>query len=297
MEQEKHDFKILCYAILLVIEENRNASYLPEWLFSFWQKEASNIDNLKEEIHGIIAELEKHPEEVESLKVKLIERLDLERYDVTVHLQDERLRSRIQDAMVAALFFSQVDVQKYNEYVVAEQESEKFITHLYQIEELISYKEYLKKQQSIYGRFAKNFTDNEITLAAKGYMINGKLLEHYGFVKFIQHGFFYVKKELKALQISRIEKGYLNEERINSYMEKISFLLHPANELHEDKEAFVKYARNLLEDIINTAGIKEGGKESEICLYQEHEAIIHGCYWVDEMFKTASASLESFEKY
>lgn len=289
MEQEKQDFKILCYAVLLVIEESRKASYLPEWLYSFWQTEASNIDCLKEEILNIVNQLENHPEEIDELKIKLIERLDLERYDVTVHLQDEVLRGRIQDAMVAALFFSQADVEKYNEYVVAEQEPEKFITYLYQNEELVSYKEYLKEQQSIYGRFAKNFTDVEITLAAKGYMINGKLFEHYGLDKFLKHGFYYVKKELKALQINKISKGYLNEERINSYVEKISFLLHPANELHEDKENLVKNARNLLEDIINTAGLKKAG----VCLYEEHEAIIHGCYWVDEMFKTASASLES----
>lgn len=289
MKQKKQNYKILLKVILLVLEESKKSDYLPEWLYNFWHTDSSNISGLKEDIQSLFVELEKTDNRIEDFEIKLIERLDLERYVAAVHLADEDMRSRIQDAMFAALFFSTTDIDKYHEYVLAEQKPLKFIHHINRKEEFEIYKSYLLQHQSVYGRFIKNFTEEEIDLAAKGHMINGKLLEHYGLEKFLKHGFAYIKKELKALQINKIEQGYLNAERINSYMEKIAFLLHPANELHQNPEALVKNARYILEDIINTAGLKAAG----IPIYSEHKTIILGCYWVDEMFKVASASVQN----
>ncbi len=281
----------LSQAILTIIEKNKKPSYLPDWLHKFWQPDTSDTYGLKADIQNIIDEYAAQEDTLELCVDKLLKRLDLERYVVAVHLNDLKMRARIQDAMVTALFFSEEDIKKFNEYVLAEQIPNKFIEYLSQNQDLLRYKEYLRKQQSLYGRFSKNFTDEELTLVAKAYIIHSKLLEYFGLIDFLKHGFYYAKKELKALQLNKIEKGYLTFDRINGYLDKMSLLMHPANELHQDKEALVRNCRNLLEDIVNTASLKEAGKP----MFSEHQAVIAGCYWVDEMFKSAAASLKSIE--
>lgn len=282
MDQRHENFQKLFGAVYLVLSEVPKHRYLPEWLYSFWQSEGYSVVSLIDAIKLIEKELPSETN-LSILEERLIKLLDQERYLSAVHLKDEKRLNRIQDAMVTALFFSQEDIKMYDKLILIEQEPEKFIEYLNRRPEIATYEEYLKKQQSVFGRFIQNFTEEEISNAAKAQMINGKLLDDFELEKFLTHGFYYVKQELKALSIHKIEKGFLNQERIDSYLEKISFLLHPANELQQNTAELIKQARYLLEDIINTAGLKEHGVPN----YPEHEALINGCYWVDEMFKTA----------
>lgn len=288
MDQQHENFQKLFGAIYLILSETHKPQYLPNWMYNFWHSEITAIVQLKEAIHAIEEELP-HCSDTVALEKKLITLLDQERYLAAIHVWDMKLLNRIQDVMVAVLFFSQEDIQKYDEFVLIEQDSKKFIEYLKKPTELTIYSQYLKKQQSVYGRFIKNFSEAEINSAAKAQMINGKLLDYFELPKFLKHGFQFIKQELKALSIHDIEEGYLNKERIDSYIDKISLLLHPANEVRQDDRELVKRARYILEDIINTAGVKEHAVPN----YPEHSLLINGCYWVDEMFKTAAAQVEA----
>lgn len=286
--QDQENFQTLCKAIQIIIRETHKPRYLPDWLYAFWQPEVPLVLHLKDEIEQLI-EGSRLGTDLTTLELKLVKLLDKERYLVTVHLMDLKLRSRMQDALITALFFSVEDVQRYNEYVLAEQNPGKFIEYASFPKELDKYKDYLKKQHAVHGRFIKNFTEEELTLAAKEEIINGKLLDYFKLTEFLKHGFHYIIQELKALEINKIEKGYLTIERMNSYLEKISLTLHPAHELQLDPANLVKNARYILEDIINAAGISEPADQP---LYPEHAALIKACYFVDEMFKVASSFVD-----
>ncbi len=286
MDVEHQNFHIICKAISLILRETRRPKYLPKWLYNYWQPEANAVFQLKD----TIKEIEENIDQSDGLsqqKIKLIKVLDQERYFARVHLNDNKLFGLIQDAMVLVLFFSKEDVYQYNEFVLAKHTPEKFIEYLNTKEAIGMYKEYLKKQQAFYGRFIQNFTDEEITIAAKTQMINGKLLDILHLEEFLKYGFHYVIQELKALSMNHIEKGFLNQERINSYTNKISLIMHPANELQLDPAALIKNSRYILEDIINAAGVTAG-----VANHPEHQAIINGCYWIDEMFKSAAGGEE-----
>lgn len=267
MKKQTTNNKYLWDALLLVLDISQPKKNL--WRRIISPDQPQILKQLKQTI--ILAKKNANKE--------LLNTLDNIRFQATVHHQDNQTRSVIQNVILAYLFY---------DGDFAKKDKQAFLDDLAKAEAIEAYKNYYRKQRSIYGRFIERFSDEEITLAAKGGIINGKLVENMGLKKSIAHGLQYIRNELVKLQKQK-EAGFLKHEAINNYIEKLDYLLNPANEIYHDDKALLQNARYLLEDIINAAGIEENATAKYII----HQPLISSCYWVDEMFKVAKGQIEA----
>jgi hypothetical protein len=285
MQQQEKSLTLLCDILSTILLSYQATSWMPQWLFRRWHKRMHQVRYLVAKIHAIKAEIT--ADSYKEIENDLIKTLDRERFFFATHTQSHRLREKIQDAMLEVLFFQPDHVDAYKKFVLTEKNVEKFLKYLDQSESINAYKKHYRRQRAIYGRFIENFSEEEITLAAKGGMINGKLLQRYGVYELIAHGLHYIRNELKSIEKQKITAGYLSPQAIEGYVEKLDFLLHPANAIVEDEAALVQNARYLLEDIVNSAGVETNAKARN----KIHQDLINACYWVDEMFLVAKGKL------
>lgn len=279
------NFTIVCDVVNLLVSSPTEKSYIPQWFFRLWQGENNQDSQVRQQIEQLKAQAEKG-EDLNRLSQQLIKYLDRQRYLATIHLQNAEFRSQVQDALLAILLFTPRDVERYQQLVLVEQHPEAFIDYLAKSEELQQYKTYFLKKHAIHGRFIESLSDDEITLAAKGGLINSHLFHRWGTRQLMTHALLFIKRELSLLLGHEQQQGFLTQETIIGYMEKLDFLLHPANELQKEEAALVNNARYILEDIINAAGIDNQGQIK----YSSHESLVKGCYWVDEMLLVAKAA-------
>lgn len=286
-EKQKQTFSILCETVLIILKSYQHQGHLPDWVLHFFHPRLKEVSSIKNKITAI-KNLDESHKKLKVLEDDLIKSLDKDRYFISVHTKSKRLRNKIQDAMVAVLFLSKEDEQAYKKYVIDDKNVDAYLNYLEQDEALEVYKAHYKTQRAIYGRFIGRLSDEEIVLAAKGGMINGKLTDRFDVKWMIAHGLHYIRTELLELKKEKIEEGFLRSEAIVGYLEKLDFLLHPANELQNDEGALVQNARYLLEDIMNAAGVQKNA----IPRHKSHHALIKGCYWVDEMFKVVKGQFD-----
>lgn len=293
-QQQKQDLAILCDILQLIIDSYQHHTYLPDWLYQHWHPHQKRSNQLKQKIEAIknsVLEVEtvskKQP--IAQIEDKLIKLLDEQRYWMSVYTSSQRLHTKIQDALLETLFFKHTHIEKYKQLVLAEKNIPAFLAFIDRTEEINTYKKYYKQHHAIHGRYMSRLNEEEISSAAKASMISGKLVERYGIKKNIAYGLHYIRNELTDLRKRDIEENYLTTPAITGYLEKLDFLLHPANEIQQDEAALIQNARYLLEDIINAAGVDEQGKAQ----HSTHQILVNACYWVEDMFKVARGRVDA----
>jgi len=300
-------FEILCDIVILFLDSYQprlsRLYFFPAWLCGRWHPRFKQVNYLKQRITNIktsmaSAESGESIEDLETREDALITLLDSERYMLSVHTHSHALRLTVQDALLEVLFFEPAHIRQYQKKVLEAGDVAGFLYFLDRTEAIEKYKQYYKKQHAIHGRYIHRFSDAEILLAAKGSMINGQLIERYGIKKMISHGLGYIRRELKSLMLMQsktspsvpsVKTSYLVNEAIHGYLEKLDFLLHPANEIQQDEVALIQNARYLLEDIINAVGVDESAKARHF----SHQALVTACYWVDDIFKVARGRVDA----
>jgi len=284
---KQQNFLSLCDISLFIIKSYEHHPLWPDWIYQLFRKRLKQENILYNKISSLKSSVTDHSN-IPELTQKLILLLDEFRYFIATHTTSTRLRNKIQDALLTVLTSSQELLARYQNLVVEQHKDDEFLKSLEQRSELQVYKTYYKKQRSVFGRYIERFSDEEITTAAKACMINGKLAQMRGLTKNIEIGFRYVRNELKNLEKKHLERGFLSLQAMAGYLEKMNFLLHPANEIQRDDAAFLQNARYILEDIINACGVRDNAQAA----HHEHQTLVNSCYWVDELFQASKSSLD-----
>lgn len=273
---DEKEFQYLKEIIELILDTYSQHPYIPMRLYQFWHPRVKQVNAIKNQVQQM------------GEREELIDMLDQQRYFMAVHTNSRRLRGKVQDALLEIFLFEADHIKKYEELVKKEKKVDAFLQFIEQDEEINRYKAYFKKQRAVYGRFIERLSDEEITLAAKGGIINGLLIERWGVKKTLQYGFHYIRQELTELKKNKVEAGFLDLKVIEGYLEKMDFLLHPANEIYHDNAALVQNSRYLLDDLLNSAVVMEDAKAH----YPEHQFLINACYWLDELFLVVKSKVD-----
>jgi hypothetical protein len=286
--REKKSLMILFSTIQWILD-SYFPHHIPYWLFSLWHPRSQQISTIKKTLKRKLQNREHLEEESFIKKVDdFILILDAHRYYLSVHTQSKLLREKVQEAMIVCLSFSERERKLYHDMVEKKGDISLYLKSLIQSAEIVRYRDYYRTQHSIYGRNINRFTDEEILLAARGGLINGKLLDRFGMCWVIRHNLFYIRKELESILKRKNKKGFLTEAVMEGYFIKMDGLIDSCNRGTMDLMATLQNTRYLLEAIVNGAGTLPGG-EAQISQYQ---GLIDACYWVDECLVEAKGALE-----
>lgn len=287
-DEQKH-LRILTQTIRMILDTYEQSGMMPNWLFRWLHPRGQQVKLLEQSLLSL-AKSTTHTTTFTEVQNELIFILDNKRYFYSVHTISHRLRSLVQEAMLASLIFTKDDVKLYQEKIEQQQDIMGYLQHFQNQQTLQQYRDYFAKRHSVYGIDAAEISADELTMYARGALINGMLIDRFGLHQVLQNNMKRVKIELQSLIRKRIEKGYLTLTKTESYIDKINLLLEyiAANKSEFDEAALVQQARYIVENVTSTAGVKQLGP----ALYLEHAKLITACYWVDEILLQARAKVD-----
>ncbi|MEM1243268.1 MAG: hypothetical protein AAGG80_00435 [Pseudomonadota bacterium] len=283
MTLENQDIKVIFATLQLIMDHHINSV---NWWQRLFRQSKAEKQHVKKIYNMIVAMQPKALVMNNKNKVydSLLDLFDEARYIATTHFFDNVLRENFQDSLIFLLFYREKRRQQFTDYIEKFNDSKTYLAVLKEPKAYQEYVEHLRKQLTVYGRKQENLTDEEVRLAARGAVINGKWLEHFGLKSTIEHGLSFVKKELQGLINQRVFIGFFNQASMQDYIEKID-AIKQQKEL--DNVGYVQYARYLIEAILNAAGTLEGQAR-----HLEHKSLVFGCYWIDELFLEAKSRFD-----
>lgn len=287
--EEQKQLRTLTQTVHMILDTYGQSGMMPEWLFRWLHPRGQQVKLLKQSLLGLAKSIS-HTTSFIDVQNELIHLLDNKRYFYSVHTVSHRLRTLVQEAMLACIIFTHEDVKLYHEMIEQQQDISGYLGHFKNQKALQEYRDYFANRHSIYGVDASEISADELTMYARGALINGMLIQRFGLRQVLQTNMKRIKIELQTLIRKRIEKGYLTLTKTESYIDKINLLLHhiKTDNTEFNEASLVQQARYIVENITSTAGVKQLGP----ALYLEHAKLITACYWVDETLMQARARVD-----
>lgn len=271
-------FEAISETARLIIHSYYQQSFVPWRLFRYWHPRGKQAAHLEHAIQSI--QNSANPKvPYDFLLNELIHLLFNHYYFFYVHTTSHRLRDKTQDALFTTLIFSDEDLTVYQEMIVKKQDVSEYLEYFEKKPVLKNFQQHFAKRRAIYGVDPDLLTSEELAVATKNAVINGKLLDRFGVLSLVKKCLLKIKQELQLLLNKKIEVGYLDKDKIISYEEKLQMLIDSKTKDDEDQELLLQQASYILENIINTAGVLPLGPAK----YKEHAVLITACYLVNEI--------------
>lgn len=284
---QQREFEVMCNTAQLFLTSYYRRRFMPLWLFQMWHPRGKQVSHINKTIQTLKLSAKANSNFMQ-LSGDLIRTLVNHYYFLCVHTVSQRLREKVQDALLATLNFTEKDVAVYHDLIEKKNDLDAYLNYFQHSQQLQAYRDYFAKKHAVFGVDASQLSERELMMAAKSGLINGKILHRFNFKQFLIRCLIRVKNELQTLINDRIEIGFLNFESIKSYMHKIDLVLQKCQDPEIDDNEILKDSRSILENIINTAGVLPLGPAR----HPEHAVLIASCYWVDEFLQQARAHLE-----